>query len=311
MDTIDKLPHTHETITGKAETCTSTGLTDGVKCSVCGEIITVQTVIGKLPHSESEWIIDNAATCSEAGAKHKECTVCHTPLATDTIDKLPHTHETITGKAATCTSTGFTDGVKCSVCGEIITAQTVIGKLPHSESEWIIDKAATCSEVGTKHKECTVCHTPLATDSIDKLPHTQETIPGKAATCTATGLTQGAKCSVCGEFTTAQIVTDKLSHTESEWIVKEYASCAKKGIRYKECTVCDDVIKTEVIPVLAHIDSNADNKCDMCYAQMLSLANCSHMCHKDGFSGFIWSVINFFNKLFGINNTCECGVSHY
>ena len=37
-----------------------------------------------------------------------------------------HTEETISGKAATCTEDGLTDGKKCSVCGEILEKQTVI-----------------------------------------------------------------------------------------------------------------------------------------------------------------------------------------
>ena len=38
---------------------------------------------------------------------------------------------------------------------------------------------------------------------------------------------------------------------------------------------------------------------------------CNHMCHQDGFLGFIWSIINFFCSIFGINPFCECGAAHY
>lgn len=38
---------------------------------------------------------------------------------------------------------------------------------------------------------------------------------------------------------------------------------------------------------------------------------CDHMCHKDGFLGFIWNIINFFSKLFGLNPVCECGAAHF
>ncbi len=38
---------------------------------------------------------------------------------------------------------------------------------------------------------------------------------------------------------------------------------------------------------------------------------CSHMCHQGGIAGFFWSIINFFNRLFGLNPFCECGSSHY
>lgn len=39
--------------------------------------------------------------------------------------------------------------------------------------------------------------------------------------------------------------------------------------------------------------------------------NFTHICHKSGFMGFIWKIINFFSKLFGTNSVCECGMAHY
>ena len=38
---------------------------------------------------------------------------------------------------------------------------------------------------------------------------------------------------------------------------------------------------------------------------------CDHMCHADGFKGFIWKIVKFFWKLFGMNPECECGAAHY
>lgn len=38
---------------------------------------------------------------------------------------------------------------------------------------------------------------------------------------------------------------------------------------------------------------------------------CNHICHQGGFLGFFWNIINFFNKLFGLNPICGCGVAHY
>ncbi|HHU83547.1 MAG TPA: DUF4832 domain-containing protein [Clostridiales bacterium] len=38
---------------------------------------------------------------------------------------------------------------------------------------------------------------------------------------------------------------------------------------------------------------------------------CGHICHASGFLGFIWRIINFFNKLFGINQYCSCGAAHW
>ncbi len=38
--------------------------------------------------------------------------------------------------------------------------------------------------------------------------------------------------------------------------------------------------------------------------------NCSCNCHKSGIVNFFWKIINFFQKLFGQNKTCACGVKH-
>ena len=84
--------HTRETIPGKAPTCTEAGLTDGEKCSVCGQLLKAQEV----------------------------------------IPATGHTEETIPGKAPTCTEAGLTDGVKCSVCGEILVEQTSIPATGHN-----------------------------------------------------------------------------------------------------------------------------------------------------------------------------------
>lgn len=39
--------------------------------------------------------------------------------------------------------------------------------------------------------------------------------------------------------------------------------------------------------------------------------NCTHMCHKDGFIGFLWKVLRFFMRIFGIAPYCKCGALHY
>ncbi len=39
--------------------------------------------------------------------------------------------------------------------------------------------------------------------------------------------------------------------------------------------------------------------------------DCDHLCHKTGFVGFIWKIISFLQRLFGIQQYCDCGVLHY
>ncbi len=40
-------------------------------------------------------------------------------------------------------------------------------------------------------------------------------------------------------------------------------------------------------------------------------ANCDHLCHRTGFVSYIWKVISFLQRLFGVQQYCDCGVLHY
>ena len=73
QSTIAKLPHKEVAIPGKAATCKETGLTEGKKCSVCGEITVAQTTIKKLDHNYVD------GTCSKCGdSKTANCShMCH------------------------------------------------------------------------------------------------------------------------------------------------------------------------------------------------------------------------------------------
>ena len=75
----------------------------------------------------------------------------------------------------------------------------------------------------TDGKYCTVCETvTLAQETIPTKPHTEETIKGKDATCTETGLTDGKYCTVCSTVTVEQVEIPVADHS--------YANGA--------CTVC-------------------------------------------------------------------------
>ena len=109
--------HTEVVVSGNAATCTATGLTDGKKCSVCGETLVAQ----------------------------------------EEIPVKDHTEETVAGKDATCTETGLTEGKKCSVCGETLVAQEEIPATGHDYSDWTVVTAATKESTGLASKECAIC----------------------------------------------------------------------------------------------------------------------------------------------------------
>ena len=75
----------------------------------------------------------------------------------DVTFKEVHTHTIITDAAVapTCTEAGKTEGKHCSVCGEIITAQTTVAALGHDWSnDWVVTKPATATTEGKKECKC-------------------------------------------------------------------------------------------------------------------------------------------------------------
>ncbi len=93
--------------------------------------------------------------------------------------------------------------------------------------------------------------------------HIQQTVPTKAATCTATGLTEGKACG-CGEVVTVKQQTiAKLAHKETT-VTGKAATCTATGLTDgKKCTVCGTVtVKQQTIPALGHKYEN--NVCTVC-----------------------------------------------
>ena len=118
----------------------------------------------------------------------------------------------IKGFDADCTSTGLTAGERCSKCGEVLNAQTVIPALGHAE-EIIPGKEATCTETGwTEGTKCSRCSETLKAQTvIPALGHEEEIIPGREATPTEKGLTDGIQCSRCNEILKVQ---EEVEYTE-------------------------------------------------------------------------------------------------
>jgi hypothetical protein len=69
--------HTEEVIPGMAATCERTGLTEGKKCSNCGEILQAQEVIPVADHSYGKWIEVTAPTFEDAGLEERICGGCN------------------------------------------------------------------------------------------------------------------------------------------------------------------------------------------------------------------------------------------
>jgi len=191
------------TIPGTPADCTKAGLTDGQKCTTCGKVTVVQTVIPATGHSE----------------------------------------ETIPAVPADCITDGKTEGKQCSVCDVILVAQTVVPATGHDFGEWTVTRPATELEKGEQQRTCNNCgtvetaeipkltHTHVIDPKLDVI--TQQ------PTCTETGLKQ-QYCG-CGEAVGTPVSVPALNHANAISEVPEIpATCVTAGtVRHYVCGLCN------------------------------------------------------------------------
>ena len=247
------LGHSYRYTQTKAPTCTASGTETG-KCSRCSA--TTTRSIAALGHDLEEHAA-KAATCTEAGwDAYETCSRCeyttyeeiaargHLPgaAATCTMPQtcsvcgtelqaaLGHDLEEHAAKAATCTEAGWDAYETCSRC-EYTTYEEIAAR-GHSPGT-----AATC----TMPQTCSVCGAELQA----ALGHDVRILAAVPATCTQTGLSEGAQCSRCGEVLVSQTVLPALGHLLLA-AEDSRVSCTDSGILTRRCARCDHVETSEV-----------------------------------------------------------------
>ena len=232
-----------------AATCETTGKTEGSHCSVCNTVIKAQTTTAALGHSWDSGKVTKAATCTAAGTKTYTCSRCK-KTRTETIAATGHKAVKDAAVAATCETTGKTEGSHCSVCNTVIKAQTTTAALGHSWDSGKVTKAATCTTAGTKTYTCTRCK-KTRTETIAAAGHKAVKDAAVAATCETTGKTEGSHCSVCNTVIKAQTTTAALGHSWDGGKVTKAATCTAAGTKTYTCTRCKKT-RTETIAATGH-----------------------------------------------------------
>ena len=238
-----------EVVLAQQPSCTQEGWLEHYTCTLCGKYF---VKVGEdmvevdwedisspvLVHKWSDWFV-KPATCTEDGGEMRYCALCGaTEHRGETIVATGHNlthHEAV---ASTCEVAGNSEYWSCDRCGLYFSDGQ--GSQPIEENSWML---------------------PLA-------EHTEETIPGKAATCTETGLTDGVKCSVCGTVLVAQEVIPATGHT----VVTDEGkapTCTETGLTEgSHCSVCGTVlVSQEVIPATGHTYDavkTENNVCTVC-----------------------------------------------
>lgn len=148
------------------------------------------------------------------------------------------THAAVAGTtvAPTCLKQGYTN-YSCAACskswtGEIVAPTACAGTSTESEPVACLTPAYTKTT-------CTDCGVVDVTIGTEATGHTKVTVAGTAATCTATGLTNGSKCSVCDQVLSGQIMTAALGHDPVKQEAKTATCIAEGNDAYWDCSRCD------------------------------------------------------------------------
>jgi fibronectin type 3 domain-containing protein len=325
--TID---HTAVTDQAVRATCSATGLTEGSHCSVCGKVIVKQEVTtATLGTGHSYYMSTIAPTCSEQGYDIYVCAYCGDYFINNYKATIAHTPVTDNEVAATCDSTGLTEGSHCSVCNAVLTVQNEIAKTAHdyeyvshawnddystctvllqcknyeshlSEYKLTITQdyeegskcdepgivtfiasgnidgldlkftetkelgaighyyqavvtAPTCTEKGYTTYTCERCGDSYVDNYVNIIDHTPVVLEAVASTCSATGLTEGSYCLVCGAVLMKQETTEMIAHTP-ETLKAVASTCSSTGLTEGSiCTVCGEtIIPQQTVEKLPH-----------------------------------------------------------
>ena len=111
----------------------------------------------------------------------------------------------------------------------------------HSFGEWVIDRAATCTENGSKHQACTSCG-EIRTGYIPALGHDYESELTRAATCVLPGI-MTYTCNNCGDSYIIYVYAEHhYEHTS-----RTDATCTEDGEDIYTCTICGDSYSIPIV----------------------------------------------------------------
>ena len=188
---------------GTAEITATTSNNQTAKCVVT---VNSKECTHEYEGENEGWIIDTAATCEEAGSRHRVCKKC-SETETETIAATGHQYseEYQTVKEATCTEAGEQAHV-CSVCNAQIDNIPIEATGHKFGDTWLVEKGATCDEQGIEYRQCSVCG-ERETRDIDTTTHDYELTEKTDVTPDGPGHITYT-CKICGESYTEEYVPE-------------------------------------------------------------------------------------------------------
>ena len=184
------------------------------------------------------WKVDQAATTTQTGLKHEECTVCSYKRSENTeIPALRDYAVTVTGGTATVAAgtpiTRAMEGVEVTVTAQVPAGTHFV--------KWVVKAGGV-----TLANETSATTTFIMPGNDVKLEATYKDAPPSHIHSYGTDwkyddTNHWHECE-CGDK------ADVAAHSASEWIIDMAATETAEGAKHKECTVCKKVLETATIP---------------------------------------------------------------
>ena len=292
-------------------------------CSRCDHYVTKVVPKNKDAHDMPEEWTKVGGDCASGVTYVRACTVCGKKESK--TESIPHNWKAIVIEEAGCTVNGYIN-FECSVCGFTATLDDTVEGWPSFNGVDYSDKNIVATG---KHAWQTEAPADEDYMMIDGVVVFVEEYP----TYNTTGRGY-KKCTICNaveKVTIAAYGNAPEDHKHPElginnnstlkYVAEVKPTCNVGGHKgYYECTRCSYSQynidhDSFYIPALGHTAPNSKGKCDRCKTTLeedSASKNCGCICHKDsGFMKFIYKILRFFWKLFGMNKTCACGVAHY
>lgn len=111
---------------------------------------------------------------------------------------------------------------------------------------WQATRKPTCSESGSESRFCLTDPTHQESRSIPALGHSAEVLAGAEPTCTDSGMTQGSRCSVCGEILVPRQEIPATGHWYETWEVQQIPTLSACGTETSACIRCGQATSREV-----------------------------------------------------------------
>ena len=292
-------------------------------CSRCDHYVTKVVPKNKDAHDMPEEWTKVGGNCASGVTYVRACTVCGKKESK--TENIPHNWKAIVIEEAGCTVNGYIN-FECSVCGFTATLDDTVEGWPSFNGVDYSDKNIVATGKHVWQTEAPADEDYMMIDGVVVFVEEYPTY-----NTTGRGYKKCTICNAVEKVTIAAYGNAPEDHKHPElgindnstlkYVAEVKPTCNVGGHKgYYECTRCSYSQynidhDSFYIPALGHTAPNSKGKCDRCKTTLeedTNSRNCGCICHKDsGFMKFIYKILRFFWKLFGMNKTCACGVAHY